>query len=130
MSGVRSSSSSLNKSYGSIDDCPNPEAIAEMTRLLLVMLSGLITGTRQCLAQYSFSTFFRQSSWYWVVQDVLSSGLISIPLSQFLTDRNFRKGSRICAEIISIPFDGVTSAEYLDSCCRANFMAKNKSSFH
>jgi len=36
----------------------------------------------------------------------------------------------ICAEIRSIPIGGVTSAYYVDSFCRANFMARNKSSFH
>jgi len=48
----------------------------------------------------------------------------------FWNGRNFRKGSRICAETGSLPVDRVTSAWYLDSFCRANFTAKNKSSFH
>jgi len=48
--GVRYSSPSLDQSSGLKDDCPDPEAVAEGMTLLLSMLSGLLTGTRQYLA--------------------------------------------------------------------------------
>jgi hypothetical protein len=46
--GIKYSSSSLDKSYGSKDDRPDPEAVAEGTRLLLIMFSGSLTGTCRC----------------------------------------------------------------------------------
>jgi len=55
--GSKESSSSLGKSYGSKDDRPDPEAVAEVKRLFLGMLSGLMIGNGPCLAQYSFSTY-------------------------------------------------------------------------
>ena len=89
-----------------------------------------MTDKCQCLAQYSFPTYFRNAPWYWVVYDVSSSGLISILFCQFLNDHNWWTGSRICAEMRSIPVIGVTSEYYLDSFWRANFTLKYKSSFH
>jgi hypothetical protein len=82
------------------------------------------------LEQYSFTIYFSNASWCWVVQDVSSSGLISIPQSHYLKDCNLRKGLKICAEVTTIPVNGATSAYYLDSFCWANFMAKNKWSIH
>jgi len=127
---VKDSSSSLDKSYGSKDDWQDLEAIAYRMRLLLRKHSCVLTGTRWCSAQYSFSTFFRKASWDWLVDDDLSSWLMSIALSHVSNDCNIRKRSRICAEIRCIPIFGVTSALYLESLCGANFTAKNKSSFH
>jgi hypothetical protein len=98
--------------------------------LMLGKLWCWLTGTHQCLAHYSFSTYFRHSSWYWIVQDVSSSGLITIALSHILMDRKFLKGSRRFAEIRFLPDRGYSSGLYLDSFCRANFTAQNKSSFH
>jgi len=65
--GVKYSSSSLEKSYGSKDDWQNPEAVAEGMRSLLGTLSCLFTGTRWCLAQYSLSVYFRKASGYCAV---------------------------------------------------------------
>jgi len=94
------------------------------------MLLSCVTGKHPCVPQYSFSTYFRKASWNWVVWEVSSSGLISIPMSHFLTDRNLRKESRLCAEMRSIPVVRVTSVQYLDSFCCPNFTAEYKSSFH
>jgi len=82
------------------------------------------------LAQYSGTTYFRNTSGHWVVYEVSSPGLIYIPLSHFVNNRNYREGSRICAEMRSLPIVGVTSAEYGDSFRCANIMPKNKSFFH
>jgi hypothetical protein len=87
-------------------------------------------GTRRCLAEYSISIFFQMASWYWVVQDISSSELISVPFSNYLNDRNFWRGSRTGAEMCSMPVVGITSGKYLDSICRANFTAKIESSSH
>ena len=89
--GVKYSSSSLDKSYGSKDHWEDPEAVAEERRLLHGTGSSSLTGTHPCLAEYSFSTYFREASRYWIVQYVSSSRLISIPWSHFLNDRNFLK---------------------------------------
>jgi len=72
----------------------------------------------------------RNASWYSKVYDVSFSGWISIHLSQFHNDWNFRIWSMIRAEIRSIPVVGVTSAWYFNSFCRTDCMAKYKSSFH
>ena len=37
------------------------------TRLLLVTLSGSLSGTHQCLSQYAFYTYLRKACLYWVV---------------------------------------------------------------
>ena len=65
--GVTYSQSLLDKSYGSQDDAQHPEAIAEGRRLLLGPFSDLLTHRCRSLAYYSFSTYFRQASLYWVV---------------------------------------------------------------
>jgi len=108
--GVQYSSSLLDKSYESKDDWPDPESNVEGMRLLLSTLSASSTGTHRSLAQYWFSTYFGNASFYQVVENGSSSGLMSIPLSHFRNDRNFQTGSRICAEIRFIPVVGVTSA--------------------
>jgi hypothetical protein len=82
------------------------------------------------LVQYSFSTYFRSPFWYWIVQDVSFSRFKSISLTHHLNDQNFRKGGRLCADMRSIPGVGVTSAKYWHSSWQANFVAKDKSSFH
>ena len=61
--GVKYSSSTLDKSYGSNNDGWDPEPVAEGMRLLLGKISSLVTDTLQCLAQYSFSAYFRKASW-------------------------------------------------------------------
>jgi len=66
-------------------------AVAEGKRLLLVALSDFMTDKPLCLAHYLFSTNFRNSSGYWLVYEVSFSGLIPIPMSQFLNDYNFQK---------------------------------------
>jgi len=106
--GVKYSSSSWEKSYGSKDDWLDREAVAEGTRLLLCMLMGLMKGKCLSLAQYSFSTYFRNACWYWVVLEVSSSRLRSIWLSHFQNDHNSRKGLSLCAEMRSITVIGVT----------------------
>ena len=98
-------------------------------RLLLGNLPSLLTAKYQCLAQYWFCMYFRKTSWYWVEYDDSSWGLISVALSHFLNDRNFRKWFRICADMRSMPIDGVNSAWYLDSICCGNYTTKNKSCF-
>jgi len=82
------------------------------------------------LALCSFSTYFGNASWYRVIEVVSSLGLISIPLSHFLNNRNCRKDSRMCPGTRSIPIVGVTSVQYLDSFSRAHFTAKSQSYFH
>ena len=47
--GVKYSSSSLDTSYGSKNECPDTEAVTDGKRLLLGTLSGLLTGIRRCL---------------------------------------------------------------------------------
>jgi len=112
LSGVKHSSSSLDKSYGYKENWPDLQAIAGEMRFLLIGLSGLMTGRCLCSEHYLFSTFFRNACWYWIVYEVSSSGWMSIPLSSFLTDHNFEKGSWICAKKGSIHVILVTSIEY------------------
>ena len=126
---VKYSSTSLDKSCGENDDRPDPEAVVEEW-LLLTSLPGWLTASRQCVAQDSLSTYFTIASWYCVVYKVSSSGLICIPLSHFLNNFSFRNKSRICAETGRSPVVGVTSEEYWDSSCHANFTARYKASFH
>ena len=42
------------------------------------------------------------ASWCWAVSNISSSGLVSVPLSHFLNELNFTKGSRISVKIKSI----------------------------
>jgi len=56
--GVKYSSSLLDKSYWSKDDWQDPEVVMEGMTLLHCNLSSLLTGTRRCLAQFSFSSYF------------------------------------------------------------------------
>jgi hypothetical protein len=65
--GVKHTSSSLDKSYGSKDVWQDPKAVAEGISLLLSIISSLLTSTCRCLAQYSFSTYFRKACWYCAV---------------------------------------------------------------
>jgi hypothetical protein len=51
-------------------------------------------------------------------------------MPQFLNDGNFRGGSKICFDMWSLLVIGVTSVQYFDSFCHANFMATNKPSFN
>jgi len=64
---IKYSPSSLDKSSRSYDYSPDLEAIVEEACLLFGMLSSFVTGNGLCLAQYSYSTYFRKRSWYWVV---------------------------------------------------------------
>jgi len=66
-SSIRYSSASLDQPYGSKDNWPDPEDIAEGKRIWLGILEGSMTENRICLALYSFSTYFRKASWYWVL---------------------------------------------------------------
>lgn len=111
-------------------DVLDAEAIVEGKKLLLGIFGGLMSCTHQYIAQFSFSTYFRNDYWYWVVYEVLSSGLTSIPLSPILNNRNLRKQWSICVQMTSIPVVGVNSPEYVDSFCCANFTMKNKSCIH
>jgi len=65
--------------------------------------------------------------WY---KKVLASELVFIDLPNFLNDRNFQKGSRICATMGSRPVIAVTSALNFDSFSSVTFTVKYKSSFH
>jgi len=65
--GVMYSSSSQHKSYASMDHWQDPKTVSDRIELLLGKVLCLFTGTRRCMAQYSFSTYFRKASWYWVV---------------------------------------------------------------
>ena len=67
LSGFQYSFPLLDESYGSRDDSPGLEAFVQGSGLLIVTHSGLFNGRRQCLAQSSFSTYFRKVSRYCVV---------------------------------------------------------------
>jgi hypothetical protein len=107
--GIKHSSSLLDKSNGSYEDCPDLDAIAYERRELFGMFSGLVTGKPQCSTQYLCSAYSIEFSKDWIVYEVSTSEVISIPLSHFLNDRNCQTESRICAEMRSIPVVAVTS---------------------
>jgi len=41
------------------------EAVADGMKIAVLYRFELLTGTRRCLAQYSFSTYFRKAYWDW-----------------------------------------------------------------
>ena len=115
-SGIQCCSSSLqDKSYGPQGDWPDPAASVEAKRLLLEILLCFMAENRPFLARYSFYTYFRNASWYWVVYEVSSSASISMTLSYILHDHNFRKERRIYAGMKRIPEVGVTLSKCVDS---------------
>jgi hypothetical protein len=60
--GVNYLLSSIDKSYWSKEDWPDPGAAVEEKGLVLAALLDLLTNCHRCLAQYSFSTYIRNSS--------------------------------------------------------------------
>jgi hypothetical protein len=105
--GLTYSSTSLDKSYGSKSNSPDPNAMAQRKRLLFGTFSGLLLDNPQCFAQYSFYKYFRNTSSYYVVSEVSSSASLSIPLFHYLYDSNLQEESKICAEMRCGPVIGV-----------------------
>jgi len=108
--GLKYSSLSMDKSYGSKDNWPDSKAMAQGKRILFGAFPGLLLANGVCFAQYSCSKYFTNTSLYFVVSEVPSSGLVYIPPSHVLYDHNMREESKLCAEMRARPVIGVTWA--------------------